>query len=111
MRGLGPEFVDITWSVSLHSHTPPDWIVYSSVYFILIRNAGGRSSEMTSELVKTCQSLIGVETCMHLTCTNMPAEKVDIALRVSTTIIHCDTSCPSLFLSRRPQGRPLALYC
>ncbi|KAF8745458.1 hypothetical protein AX14_008888 [Amanita brunnescens Koide BX004] len=32
-------------------------------------------------MVKTCQSLIGMETCMHLTCTNMPKEKVDIALR------------------------------
>ncbi|KAF8745457.1 hypothetical protein AX14_008888 [Amanita brunnescens Koide BX004] len=57
MRGLGPEFIDITW------------------------NAGGRTSELTSEMVKTCQSLIGMETCMHLTCTNMPKEKVDIALR------------------------------
>jgi hypothetical protein len=57
---------------------------------------------MTSELVKTCQSLIGVETCMHLTCTNMPAEKVDNALRVRNTAILCDTSCPSL--SRRPAG-------
>jgi methylenetetrahydrofolate reductase (NADPH) len=34
-------------------------------------------------MVKTCQSMIGIETCMHLTCTNMPKEKVDIALRVS----------------------------
>ncbi|KAF5387335.1 hypothetical protein D9757_005794 [Collybiopsis confluens] len=57
MRGLGPEFIDITW------------------------NAGGRTSELTAEMVKTCQSLIGIETCMHLTCTNMPKEKVDIALR------------------------------
>ncbi|CAG8713099.1 12154_t:CDS:2, partial [Acaulospora colombiana] len=57
MRGLGPEFIDITW------------------------NAGGRTSDLTSELVKTCQKLIGIETCMHLTCTNMPKEKVDIALR------------------------------
>lgn len=57
MRALGPEFVDITW------------------------NAGGRSSDLTSELVKTCQGMIGLETCMHLTCTNMPKEKVDIALR------------------------------
>ncbi|EIW79327.1 methylenetetrahydrofolate reduct [Coniophora puteana RWD-64-598 SS2] len=57
MRGLGPEFVDITW------------------------NAGGRTSELTSELVKTCQGTLGIETCMHLTCTNMPMEKVDIALR------------------------------
>ncbi|RDX50941.1 methylenetetrahydrofolate reduct [Lentinus brumalis] len=57
MRALGPEFVDITW------------------------NAGGRTSDLTSELVKTCQKLIGIETCMHLTCTGMPKEKVDIALR------------------------------
>ncbi|KAI0078698.1 methylenetetrahydrofolate reduct [Panus rudis PR-1116 ss-1] len=57
MRALGPEFIDITW------------------------NAGGRTSELTSEMVKTCQSLIGIETCMHLTCTNMPASKVDIALK------------------------------
>jgi methylenetetrahydrofolate reductase (NADPH) len=57
MRGLGPEFIDITW------------------------NAGGRTSDLTSEMVKTCQSIIGIETCMHLTCTNMPKEKVDIALQ------------------------------
>ncbi|THV05550.1 methylenetetrahydrofolate reduct [Dendrothele bispora CBS 962.96] len=57
MRGLGPEFIDITW------------------------NAGGRTSDLTAEMVKTCQKLIGIETCMHLTCTNMPKEKVDIALR------------------------------
>ncbi|PCH36215.1 methylenetetrahydrofolate reduct [Wolfiporia cocos MD-104 SS10] len=57
MRALGPEFIDITW------------------------NAGGRTSDLTSEMVKTCQKLIGIETCMHLTCTNMPKEKVDIALR------------------------------
>ncbi|KAJ7224277.1 methylenetetrahydrofolate reductase-domain-containing protein [Mycena pura] len=57
MRALGPEFIDITW------------------------NAGGRTSDLTAEMVKTCQGLIGLETCMHLTCTNMPASKVDIALR------------------------------
>ncbi|KAH9479434.1 Methylenetetrahydrofolate reductase 1 [Psilocybe cubensis] len=57
MRALGPEFIDITW------------------------NAGGRTSDLTAEMVKTCQGLIGIETCMHLTCTNMPKEKVDIALR------------------------------
>ncbi|CCL98595.1 uncharacterized protein FIBRA_00597 [Fibroporia radiculosa] len=57
MRALGPEFIDITW------------------------NAGGRTSDLTSEMVKTCQKLIGMETCMHLTCTNMPREKVDVALK------------------------------
>lgn len=57
MRALGPEFIDITW------------------------NAGGRTSELTSEMVRLCQGVLGIETCMHLTCTNMPEEKVDIALR------------------------------
>lgn len=57
MRGLGPEFIDITW------------------------NAGGRTSDLTNELVKTCQGVIGIETCMHLTCTNMHQEKIDTALR------------------------------
>lgn len=56
MRNLGPEFIDITW------------------------NAGGRTSELTSEMVRLCQGVIGIETCMHLTCTNMPREKVDVAL-------------------------------
>lgn len=54
-----------------------------SIIYLIHRNAGGRTSDLTSELVKTCQGLIGMETCMHLTCTNMPKEKVDIALRVS----------------------------
>lgn len=52
------------------------------------RNAGGRTSDLTSELVKTCQKLIGVETCMHLTCTNMPKEKVDSALKVRPVMYH-----------------------
>ena len=51
------------------------------------RNAGGRTSDLTSEMVKTCQGLIGIETCMHLTCTNMPKEKVDIALKVSRLVL------------------------
>lgn len=57
MAGLGPDFVDITW------------------------NAGGRTSDLTAQLVKTVHTYIGLETCMHLTCTNMPREKVDTALR------------------------------
>lgn len=76
MRALGPEFIDITWYV--HRVRAPQ-IIFSSRSS---RNAGGRTSELTSQMVKTCQSLIGIETCMHLTCTNMPIEKVDIALRV-----------------------------
>ncbi|CCX32765.1 methylenetetrahydrofolate reductase-domain-containing protein [Pyronema domesticum] len=57
MHGLGPQFIDITW------------------------NAGGRLSNLTCEMVKVAQSVYGLETCMHLTCTGMPKEKVDEALR------------------------------
>lgn len=57
MHGLGPQFIDITW------------------------NAGGRLSNLTCEMVNVAQSVYGLETCMHLTCTGMPKEKVDEALK------------------------------
>lgn len=57
MYRLGPEFIDVTW------------------------NAGGTSSQLTSEIVATAQSVYGLETVMHLTCTNMPKEKIDKALK------------------------------
>lgn len=58
MQRLGPEFIDITWG------------------------AGGTSAELTIDLVSTAQSVYGLETMMHLTCTNMPVEKIDAALKV-----------------------------
>lgn len=71
-----------SWS-RIHRYYLASFLSYPShVSYFDHRNAGGRTSELTSEMVKTCQSLIGMETCMHLTCTNMPKEKVDIALRV-----------------------------
>ena len=79
MRALGPEFIDITWY-----GTSPLLVVMETTSFFFHRNAGGRTSDLTSEMVKTCQGLIGMETCMHLTCTNMPKEKVDIALTVGS---------------------------
>ncbi|KAI9248609.1 methylenetetrahydrofolate reductase-domain-containing protein [Sporodiniella umbellata] len=59
MQRFGPEFVDITWG------------------------AGGTSAELTTELVSTSQSVYGLETMMHLTCTNMPVEKIDTALEAA----------------------------
>jgi methylenetetrahydrofolate reductase (NADPH) len=59
MYRLGPEFIDVTWG------------------------AGGVSADLTSEIVSTAQSVYGLETMMHLTCTNMPREKVDTALKVN----------------------------
>jgi methylenetetrahydrofolate reductase (NADPH) len=58
MHALGPAFVDVTW------------------------NAGGRLSNLTCEMVNMTQSVYGLETCMHLTCTGMPKSKVDDALKV-----------------------------
>jgi methylenetetrahydrofolate reductase (NADPH) len=57
MHGFGPSFIDITWG------------------------AGGRLAELTCEMVGVAQSVYGLETCMHLTCTDMKKEKVDEALK------------------------------
>ncbi|KAK6529018.1 hypothetical protein TWF694_004238 [Orbilia ellipsospora] len=57
MGSFGPQFIDITW------------------------NAGGRLSNLTTEMVNVAQTVYGLETCMHLTCTGMEKEKVDNALK------------------------------
>ncbi|KAJ9609821.1 methylenetetrahydrofolate reductase (NAD(P)H) met13 [Cladophialophora chaetospira] len=57
MHDLGPAFIDITWG------------------------AGGRHSQLTCEMVNSAQSHYGLETCMHLTCTDMERTQVDEALR------------------------------
>ncbi|KAH8592903.1 methylenetetrahydrofolate reductase-like protein [Bisporella sp. PMI_857] len=57
MHNLGPSFIDITWG------------------------AGGSLAELTLEMVGVAQAQYGLETCMHLTCTDMGREKVDAALK------------------------------
>ena len=52
----GPTFCDITWG------------------------AGGSTSDLTLEIAIRMQNLVCVETMMHLTCTNMPVEKLKHAL-------------------------------
>ena len=59
MHDLGPAFIDITWG------------------------AGGRHSQLTCEMVDAAQSRYGLETCMHLTCTDMEKEKLDGALELA----------------------------
>ncbi|KKA29910.1 hypothetical protein TD95_001472 [Thielaviopsis punctulata] len=56
MNELGPQFIDITWG------------------------AGGRIAELTCDMVLQAQTIFGVETCMHLTCTDMGNVKIDDAL-------------------------------
>lgn len=57
MHDLGPAFVDVTWG------------------------AGGSLSQLTCEMVHAAQTHYGLETCMHLTCTDMEKAKVDNALK------------------------------
>lgn len=56
MYHFGPKFIDITWG------------------------AGGRVAELTCEMVVQAQTYLGLETCMHLTCTDMSLDKVNEAL-------------------------------
>ena len=58
MRELGPTFIDITWG------------------------AGGTRADTTAQFVKAAHEEFGLETCMHLTCTDMPRDQVDKALDV-----------------------------
>nr|XP_027095856.1 methylenetetrahydrofolate reductase 2-like [Coffea arabica] len=51
-----PNFCDITWG------------------------AGGSTADLTLEIANRMQNMVCVETMMHLTCTNMPVEKIDHAL-------------------------------
>nr|CBX19675.1 methylenetetrahydrofolate reductase [Polytomella sp. Pringsheim 198.80] len=53
----GPVFCDITWG------------------------AGGSTADVTQDIAVKMQNLVGVETMMHLTCTNMPKERLEIALK------------------------------
>jgi methylenetetrahydrofolate reductase (NADPH) len=56
MHSFGPTFIDITWG------------------------AGGRLANLTTEMVNVSQSALGLNTCMHLTCTDMAKSKIDEAL-------------------------------
>ncbi|KAG0307320.1 hypothetical protein BGZ98_000555 [Dissophora globulifera] len=56
MKTLSPLFITCTWG------------------------AGGSTFEKTTELSAVAQTIHGLETCMHLTCTNMDRGKVDDAL-------------------------------
>ncbi|GFH28690.1 methylenetetrahydrofolate reductase [Haematococcus lacustris] len=66
MAAYGPVFCDITWG------------------------AGGSTADVTLDIAKRMQNVVCVETMMHLTCTNMPLEKLDSALaEVGTWMGRC----------------------
>uniref|UniRef100_A0A1J3CZC5 Methylenetetrahydrofolate reductase n=2 Tax=Noccaea caerulescens TaxID=107243 RepID=A0A1J3CZC5_NOCCA len=56
MVAYGPTFCDITWG------------------------AGGSTADLTLDIASRMQNVVCVESMMHLTCTNMPVEKIDHAL-------------------------------
>jgi len=57
MASFEPAWIDVTWG------------------------AGGSTAEKTIEICSTAQRFLGLETMMHLTCTNMPRKAIDDALR------------------------------
>lgn len=67
-----PQFVDITWNAG-----------------------GGVLSQLSTDLVSTAQSVLGLETCMHLTCTNMPLSQIDDALQSAY-----DSGCQNILALR-----------
>ncbi|KAL8482647.1 hypothetical protein ACS0TY_025622 [Phlomoides rotata] len=56
MVAHNPSFCDITWG------------------------AGGSTADLTLDIVNRMQNMVCVESMMHLTCTNMPVDKIDHAL-------------------------------
>lgn len=77
MRLTGPEFISIAWLAKIP-------YAFSGRCSLTRhpRRADRGVSDVTLELVKTCQGIVGIETCMHLASTNMAVEVVDYALRV-----------------------------
>ena len=68
MKNQKPLYMDVTWG------------------------AGGSTSDLTVELCKNITQKYGQVANMHLTCTNMPAEKVDTALeQVHLDAVHTIT--------------------
>jgi methylenetetrahydrofolate reductase (NADPH) len=57
MARAEPTWVDVTWG------------------------AGGSTSQLTLDICRHAQNMVGVETMMHLTCTNLPKEQVLEGLR------------------------------
>lgn len=57
MSLLGPAWIDVTWG------------------------AGGSTSDLTLEICSIAQNNVGLETMMHLTCTNLPKEQIKEALQ------------------------------
>lgn len=83
MVKLAPAFCDITWG------------------------AGGSTADLTLDIATRMQKEVGMECMMHLTCTNMPVEKLEVALdKVSISPLHIH----SLSLSQPPFLQPTTFH-
>lgn len=55
-------------------------VVHNPTFCDITWGAGGSTADLTLEIARRMQNVVCVETMMHLTCTNMPIEKIDHAL-------------------------------
>lgn len=55
-------------------------VAHQPLFCDITWGAGGSTAELTLDIAIKMQNMICVETMMHLTCTNMPVEKIDHAL-------------------------------
>ncbi|CAL1404731.1 unnamed protein product [Linum trigynum] len=55
-------------------------VAYNPTFCDITWGAGGSTADVTLDIANRMQNSICVETMMHLTCTNMPVEKIDHAL-------------------------------
>ncbi|XP_030455972.1 methylenetetrahydrofolate reductase (NADH) 2-like [Syzygium oleosum] len=55
-------------------------VVHNPAFCDITWGAGGSTADLTLDIANRMQNMICVETMMHLTCTNMPVEKIDHAL-------------------------------
>eukprot|EP00730_Choanoeca_flexa_P017994 TRINITY_DN8723_c0_g1_i3.p1 TRINITY_DN8723_c0_g1~~TRINITY_DN8723_c0_g1_i3.p1 ORF type:complete len:195 (+),score=44.15 TRINITY_DN8723_c0_g1_i3:94-678(+) len=56
------------------------------VFMDMTWGAGGSTSELTMELCTQMNQQLNVNSNMHLTCTNMPEEKIDVALKTAKEV-------------------------
>ncbi|KAL8104550.1 putative methylenetetrahydrofolate reductase (NADH) [Apium graveolens] len=55
-------------------------VAYNPTFCDITWGAGGTTADITLEIANRMQNMVCVETMMHLTCTNMPLDKIDHAL-------------------------------
>lgn len=55
-------------------------VVHNPTFCDITWGAGGSTADLTLDIANRMQNMVCVETMMHLTCTNMPVEKIDHAL-------------------------------